>query len=371
MQRLWKSLAALALVLGTAAPAHAEAAPAMSSKADSLIYLNGLNHLFVVDPITFQTVQDVPMKGLAQLVVPSDDLKTLYVVDGQRERIEVIERESGKNLETLSFTQPGRTKARVYAMAVVGDRLYAYLNTTRFDGYEPGKLDRFHLAEPELVVLDLKSKKKVGRMPMPLGILFLQPGPAGHMYAIGRDIFDVDLRTMTKKVHVALGDPATEGEGSIIMYAEWVHPECSHDVAGYTYWTTDPITNRTFVGLGFMKTTTGRFDHFDLCPPIAGQYPQSAMITPDGKKAYMMMNRLMEVDLAKRRVTRVHDYGNTFYAVNQAPDGSAIYLSSAGTSLVEVDPATLEQRRRIELPAEVFDISIMPAAGGPKKQAAK
>ena len=364
MKRMFAALAALLL---TAAPVKAAEAPSMSSPADSLIYLNGLNHLFVVDPVTFQTVQDVPMHGLAQLMAPTDDMKMLYLVDGQRERIEVIDRASGKHLETLSFTKPGKVRSRIYGLAIMGERLYAYVNETVFDGYQAGKIDKFSMAEPRIIVMDLKSRKRVASITMPKGILFLQPVGKQHLYAIGRDIFDIDVRTLKPVLKVALGEPATENEGAIIMYAEWVHPECGDDVNGHPYWTVDPVTGRTQIGLGWLDTRTGAFDHCDLGPPIHGQYPQTAIVSKDRKRGYMMMNELTEVDLVKRRVTRSKPMGASYYALNQAPDGSAIYMASAGNTLTEVDPATLDVRRKIELPSECFDIFVLPAAGGPKK----
>ncbi|MBC7541479.1 MAG: hypothetical protein H7338_01975 [Candidatus Sericytochromatia bacterium] len=340
--------------------------PAQAAPSRELIYLNGLGGTWVVDSETFKVVQTVPTKGLSQGMTMSEDGKTLYILTGQRELLEVVDRASGKLLDTLSFSDPGRTKARMYGILVLKDRLYAYLSTTRFDGLETGKQDKFHLGQPEIVALDLKTKKKVGSLAMPLGILNLQPIVGGtRFYAMGRDLYDIDAATLKVQKILPLDPPPMEGEGQIMINAEWVHPETAAGMSGYPYYTTDPITKKTTTGLMTLDDQDGTIDHFEIGPPINSQFGFSAALTPDRKRAFMTMNKLLEIDMTKRRVTRVMDYGKTYYAVTMSSDGKHLYLSSSGANLTEVDSQTLKVTRELELPAEVWDVTVLPAEGGP------
>lgn len=354
---------------GALALALAMVAPAQAAPTREWLYLNGIGKVFVLDADTLQPVHTLTCKGMTQGVTTDEADEKLYVVSGQRELLEVFDRATGKPLRTWSFSEPGRTKAHIYGLAIMKDRMYAYLNTTRFDGYEAGKQDRFHLAEPEIVGVDLKTGKRIGKVKMPLGVLNIQPlGTDGKkLLAIGRNIWAVDVTTWKSTMIEPLETPRMEGEGRIVAYAEWVHPETAAGLGAYPYWSTDPVVGRTMAGIMTIDAVKGAIDHFEIGPPVANQFPFSAMVAPDRKRAFMTMNKLFEVDMAKKRVTRSKDYGTTFYAISGSADGKRLFLSSSGASLAVVDADTLDITRRIELPAEIWDVTVMPAktAGQP------
>ena len=369
MKRLFGSLA---LALVAVAPAQAAPASAGGSQAREWLYLNGIGKVFVLDAETLEPVHTLACKGMTQGVTTDEADEQLYVISGQRELLEVFDRATGKPVKTFSFSEPGRTKAHIYGLALTKDRMYAYLNTTRFDGYEPGKQDRFHLDTPRIVGVDLKTGKRVGSIDMPLGVLNIQPlGDGSKLLAIGRNIWVVDTKTWKSTMLEPLETPRMEGEGRIVAYAEWVHPESADGLGAYPYWSTDAIVGRTMAGIMTIDAKKGLVDHFEIGPPIANQFPFSAVVAPDRKRAYMTMNKLFEVDLGKRRVTRTRDYGTTFYACTTSGDGKRLYLSSSGASLAVVDTATLDITRRIELPAEIWDVTVMPAKGAGRPDAGR
>lgn len=349
-----KALAALAAVL--------LALPAQAAAAKEWIYLNAIGQVFVLDADTLERVQTLKCKGMTQGVTTDEDDTKLYVISGQRELVEVFDRKTGAPVRTYSFSKPGETKARIYGLAIAHGVMYVYLNTARFAGYEPGKQDKFGLDQPEIVGVDLKTEKRVGRVAMPLGVLNIQPLGDGHkLLAVGRNIWSVDTRTWKTTMIEPLETPAMEGEGRIVAYAEWVHPEAAGGLGAYPYWSTDPIVGRTMAGIMTIDATKGAVDHFEIGPPIANQFPFSAVILPDRKRAFMTMNKLFEVDMARRRVTRVKDYGTTFYAITANGAGDKLFMSSSGSSLAVVDPGTLDITRRVELPAEIWDVTVLKA----------
>jgi DNA-binding beta-propeller fold protein YncE len=354
------------LLTATLAATLLTAAPLQAAQAKDFLYLNGLSNMWVVDSDTLQVVQTVPTKGLSQCITLNEDATRLYIVTGQRELIQVVDRATGKIVETFSFSQPGRSRARIYGVAVIKDRLYAYITASRFDGWEDGKQDRFHLAEPEIVAVDLATKKKLARLPMPLGILDLQPVEGGkRLYAMGRNIYDIDAATLKVRRMIPLDPPAMTGEGQILINAEWVHPESASGMGAFPYYTTDPITQRLTTGLLTMDDRDGAVDHFEIGPPVANNFGFAAAVSPDRKRAYVTMNKFFEVDLVKRRVSRVRDFGKSYYSVTTSEDGKRIYLSSSGATLTELDAETLTVRRTLEMPGEVWDITALPTKGGP------
>jgi hypothetical protein len=202
---------------------------------------------------------------------------------------------------------------------------------------------------------------------MPLGILNLQPIEGGkRLYAMGRNLYDIDTATLTLKRIIPLDPPAMTGEGQIMINAEWVHAESAAGMSAYPYYTTDPITNRVMTGLMTLDDKDGTVDHFEYGPPINNQFGFSAALTPDRKRAFVTMNKFFEIDMGKRRIARVMDYGKTYYAVTVSSDGKKVYISSSGATLTELDADSLAVTRSVELPGEIWDVTAMSSEGGPK-----
>jgi hypothetical protein len=183
---------------------------------------------------------------------------------------------------------------------------------------------------------------------------------------MGRNLYDIDTATLTVKRTIPLDPPAMTGEGQIMINAEWVHAESAAGMSAYPYFTTDPITNRVMTGLMTLDDKDGTVDHFEYGPPINNQFGFSAAVTPDRKRAFVTMNKFFEIDMATRRVSRVKDYGKTYYAVTVSGDGKKLYISASGATLTELDAESLAVTRSMELPGEIWDITVMNAEGGPR-----
>lgn len=354
----------LAAWLGALALGGAVLSPGALAADEYQIYLNSLNGLYIIDPATLGVVRTIAYKGISEGMVADEAGKRLYVLTGLRERIDVYDRAKGEIVQSFSFSEPGRTKARVLGYTVVNNRLFAYLNISRFDGWEDGKLDKFHLAAPKLVAVDLATSRKVGEAPMPFGVMFLQRAKDGQrIWAVGRNIDAIDTQTLKLTRVFNMDQPDMEGQGAIRPMAQWVHPEASGGLAAFPYTTVDPITEREMVGVLTLDTVTGQVDNMDLGPPVHEQSAFSVTVMPDRKRALFIFNQLAEVDLTKRRIARVVDPEVSYYAATVTPDGRQAFLTAAGPSLTEIDPVTLAIKKRVDLPSEVWDILILPKVG--------
>jgi len=150
---------------------------------------NGIsNTVDVIDPETYQIIDNFPTDEEPQHVVPSYDLKTLWVLNNQGDSLTPIDPSTGKNGETVHVDDPYNlyfTPDGKYAL-VVAERL------RRLDFRDPQTMQLRHsLAVPcrgvnhldysvngryliascefsnELIKIDVAERKVLGRLPLP------------------------------------------------------------------------------------------------------------------------------------------------------------------------------------------------------------
>ena len=112
--------------------------------------------------------------------------------------------------------------------------------------------------------------------------------------------------------------------------------------------TVDPITKKRFVGLANFDVETGEEDQMDLGPPMD---LNTAVVSPDRKRAYATLNQLLVVDLMLRRVVAVKDLPRTLGQANITKDGKKLYLTGNGPFILVYDTDTLNLLKTIELSA--------------------
>ncbi|MFI5091523.1 MAG: hypothetical protein ACHP7P_15890, partial [Terriglobales bacterium] len=120
-------------------------------------------------------------------------------------------------------------------------------------------------------------------------------------------------------------------------------------IVSMPYFATNPLTHKMVLGLVNMDVDTGKLDFMELGPPIP---VYSSVVSPDRKRAYMVMNQLVAVDLTQRKIAEVRDTGRTTYVVNLTRDGKKVYLPSSGPFLDVYDAQSLKLIHRIELPGD-------------------
>jgi len=109
-----------------------------------------------------------------------------------------------------------------------------------------------------------------------------------------------------------------------------------------------------------LDVNTGQVDVVELGSPIP---LYSAVVSPDRRHAYAVMNQLLAIDLEKKRITQVTDLERTRYVANISRDGKRLFVSGAAPFIHVYDTATLQLTKTIELPGDpsVTSFRALPA----------
>src|SRR5215475_595610 len=163
--------------------------PAVRGFPSRLYVPNGIsNTVAVIDPETYQIIDSFPTDEEPQHVVPSYDLKTLWVLNNQGDSLTSIDPSTGKRGETVPVDDP-------YNMYYTPDGKYALVvaeRLRRLDFRDPQTMQLRHsLAVPcrgvnhldysvngryliascefsnELIKIDVAERKVLGRLPLP------------------------------------------------------------------------------------------------------------------------------------------------------------------------------------------------------------
>jgi YVTN family beta-propeller protein len=151
---------------------------------------NVANRVFVIDPATYQVVDDFPVEREPQHVTPSYDLKTLYVGNDQGNTLTVIDPATAKKTGTLKVDDPYNlyfTPDGQYAI-VVAERLrrldFRHPQTMKLiesvrvpcrgvDHMDFSRDGRYALAtcefSGEMVKVDTVNRKVLGKITLPNG----------------------------------------------------------------------------------------------------------------------------------------------------------------------------------------------------------
>ena len=89
----------------------------------------------------------------------------------------------------------------------------------------------------------------------------------------------------------------------------------------------------------------------------------SAVVSPDRKHAYAVMNQLLAIDLESKRITQTVDLERTHYVANISRDGKRLFVSGASPFIHVYDTATLQLIKTIELPGDPSVTSLRALPG--------
>lgn len=374
------AVAGIGLSLALAGPALADT-----------LWVTTLEAVVGLNPDTLEVKRTIPLsKEIAGSLsfLPAPDNRTAYILSGGREVVSTVDLKEGKVLGSWSLSErmspePDATKvarARIFGLALdgAGKRLLGNVVTSRLSGANAAQLEKLTLDRPHLALLDAQTGKRlatIADVPWAVSMLAPMQDPAhpNRFLVIGPDLDIIDLdRLPTGKApvratfsqlvvkHIPLREQTVAGQGPLVILVEWFHPEPSRGLGSMPYYTTDPIVRHDQIGLITFDTVTGAVDEFELGPPQGPQYAFATVVSPDRKKAYTVFNQLHEVDLEKRRITRIRDLPYTYYGANMSPDGKHLYIFSGGARMTMIDPVTLDPVKETILPSEAWDAVILP-----------
>lgn len=277
-------------------------------------------------------------------VVPSPDGKFAYATTEGRTHIEVI------NLETRSVDRvldlaPRGYRITIYGVAInqAGDRLYVQVKPIR------EMADEYKVEPPQIWSVDLASGKAQTLMQVPEGIaaLFLTRDQK-RLVAWGRDLYTIDIAQRRITETFPLLTRQQPDQGPLNTLAIFIQYERS-GILSFPYYTTDPLTRKDVFGLANLDVDAGKMELIELGAAIP---MYSAVVTPDRRRAYGVMNQLVAVDLEAKKIVQTQDLPRTSYVVNISRDGRKLYVSGAAPFIHVYDTSTMKLVKTLELPGD-------------------
>jgi DNA-binding beta-propeller fold protein YncE len=297
--------------------------------------------IVVLDATRDEVVAEIPLRGRAPKEIEfSRDGKRLYVTTQGRKSIEVVDLASRK-VEDVIDLAPSGYKLVIYGIALSQD------GGTLFAQVKPVQLlpDEFKVESPQIWAYDLATRKSRKIAEVPEGVASLITlGDGKRLVGWGRDLYFIDIASGRTISTVPLSSPST-AHASLDSLPLFTQYERS-GVFSLPYYTTNPVSNATVMGLVDVDVQTGNVDLVDLGPAVP---LFSAVVSPDRKRAYAVMNQLVAVDLEQRRVTSVINLDRTKYVVNISRDGKKLYVSGAGPFMDVYDTQSLKLIKKLEL----------------------
>jgi len=322
------------------------------------LYVLGVHpHTIVIfDGTRNEIVGQIQTRGRApKEIAPSPDGKFLYVSSEGRAQLEVVNLETRSVDRVLEITPPGY-RLTIYGLVLnaKGDRLYVHVKPVR------ELIDRYAVDPPQIWSVDVASGKteKIAEVPQGVAALALTENER-ELIAWGRDLYYVNVAQHRITHTFPLMNPANPSAGPLNTLALFIQFERS-GIFSIPYYTKDPITAKDLMGLVDVDLRDGKVDLVELGSPIP---LYSAVVSPDRKRAYAVMNQLVAVDLAEKRITQVVDAERTRYVANISRDGKRLFVSGAAPFIHVYDTANLQLVKTIELPGDpsVTSFRALPA----------
>lgn len=316
--------------------------------------------LVIIDSNRDEIVAQIPTKGRApKEVVPSPDGTRVYLTTEARQNIEVVNVASRKVEDVIELAAPG-TRLNIYGLAVSrkGDRLFVHVKVVKL------LPDEFRPQPPQIWSVDLRNHEAKKILEVPEGVVSLfVPKDETRLIAWGRDLYYIDLAQGRIVDTVPLLTRNTPNQGPLDTLPFFIQYEQS-GILSMPYYTSDPITKKDLMGLANLDIDTGKLDLMELGTPIP---LYSSVMSPDRKRAYLVMNQLVVVDLEQKKVVAVRDLERTTYVANITRDGKQLHLPSAGAFVDVYDTETLKLIKRIALPGDpsVSQLRALPLTAAP------
>jgi len=329
------------------AAAMAASLAALAFAQESELYVLGVHPhgIVVFDGTRNEIVTEIQTRGRApKELVPSADGKFVYVTSDGRAKLEVVNLETRAVDKVLELAPPGY-RLTIFGVVINrnGGRLYVHVKPVR------ELIDQYVVDPPQVWSVDVATGKARKIAEVPQGVVALAlTRDERQLLAWGRDLYYIDLAEGRITDTFRLMNPANPTEGALNTLALFVQYERS-GIFSIPYYTKDPITSKDLMGLVNLDVNTGKVDTVELGAPIP---LYSAVVSPDRKRAYAVMNQLVAIDLEHQRILQTIDLDRTRYVANISRDGKRLFISGAAPYIHVYDTDTLQLVKTIELPGD-------------------
>jgi WD40 repeat protein len=207
---------------------------------------------------------------------------------------------------------------------------------------------------PAVLVFDLATEKVVKEIEIPRGCTNIFFGYDGsEFYVTGRDVFVYDPKTGKQVNFLGLAHPTTTGVDPQISLNIWR----LHDQSGMAMilvGSLATVNNLPYQGYYTIdlrkKSTEGSMRLVTDIGPLYNQF--SAVVSPDRKYYYMVLNKVEKRDFATNRLLATADVDKSYYTIQISSDGKKVYLGGGGDTILIYDTATMKLLKQIDTPGD-------------------
>jgi DNA-binding beta-propeller fold protein YncE len=337
-------------LLGTAMLLASGSAPALGKD----ILLQGMLHnkFNVLDGDKDEIVATIDTRGkkVTNFTWDPKDLDKVYVVTDWQQQIEQLDLAGKKVVRTFRLGS-GNVKVRTIDIEVNPanpNLLYALSLRQRWLS------DEIVDMTPAVLVFDLTTGKVVKEIEIPRGCMNIFFGYDGsEFYVTGRDVHVYDSMTGKQVNFLGLAHPTTTGVDPQMSLNAWR----LHDQSGMAMILVASLAtanNLPFQGYYTIdlrkKSTEGSMN---LVTDIGPNYQQfSAVVSPDRKYYYMVLNKVEKRDFATNRLLATADVDKSYYTIQISSDGKKVYLGGGGDSILIFDTETMKLLKRLDMPGD-------------------
>jgi WD40 repeat protein len=318
------------------------------------IILQGMlhNHLNILDGDRDEIVGTVATRGkkVTNFTWDPKDLDKVYTITDWGQQIEQLDLAGRKVVRTFRLGS-GDVKVRTIDIEVNPanpNLLYALSLRQRW------LPDEIVDMAPAVLVFDLTAGKVVKEIEIPRGCTNIFFGYDGsEFYVTGRDVFVYDPATGKQVNFLGLAHPTTTGVDPQISLNIWR----LHDQSGMAMILVGSLAtanNLPYQGYYTIdlrkKSTEGSMNLVTDIGPLYNQF--SAVVSPDRKYYYMILNKVEKRDFATNRLLATADVDKSYYTIQISSDGKKVYLGGGGDSILIYDTETMKLLKKIDTPGD-------------------
>jgi DNA-binding beta-propeller fold protein YncE len=338
------------VLLGTALLLASGNAPALGKD----ILLQGMLHnkFNVLDGDKDEIVATIETKGkkVTNFTWDPKDLDKVYCITDWGQQIEQLDLAGKKVVRTFRLGGGG-VKVRTLDIELNPanpNLLYALSLRQRWLS------DEIVDMTPAVLVFDLTTEKVVKEIEIPRGCTNIFFGYDGsEFYVTGRDVYVYDPMTGKQVNLLGLAHPTTTGVDPQISLNIWR----LHDQSGMAMVLVGSLAtanNLPYQGYYTIdlkkKSTEGSMKLVTDIGPLYNQF--SAVVSPDRKHYYMVLNKVEKRDFATNRLLATADVDKSYYTIQISSDGKKVYLGGGGDSILIYDTETMKLLKRLDTPGD-------------------
>ena len=285
-----------------------------------------------------------PVTWYGNALATADSGRLFFITD-RLESVEVLETSRGAVVDDFKLSTSDR-KVRLLGALPSPDGKLVYL-TVRAVKEE---VDRFIAEEPQIVVYDLTAHEVKASFSLPTAgtwfpVALTVSADGQSLFVLGADIYELDTTNYEVVDKIELSKPLLAGYGPLQGSGELT--QTGPGIFYGIYGSTDPFLQKTVVGVTRIDLNEKKVESFELGPDLKVEL---FALSPDGTRGYAGLTDLVAIDMESHQILLTKkkvEQGRTNTSMIVSYDGSKLYVSGVGDTIVVYDTTTLEPIKKI------------------------